>query len=127
MKSKIKTFKDACKSEGIDPNKKPDVSMLDKKLQKHLLAMWQLIIITAAINREETGKPWKPDWDNSMEYKYYPWFWMDKSGGGFRFGDTYYVYANSRTGVGSRLCFITRERALYAVKTFIKLYKDIMV
>lgn len=62
---------------------------------------------------------WYPDWDNSSERKWRPWFYMDNPGG-FRFFGSYYV--NVCTNVGSRLCFKSEELSDYAAKQFIHIY-----
>lgn len=66
---------------------------------------------------------WVPDWSNSKEVKYYPWFEMGGSSG-FRFDgcDSW----GSASGVGSRLCFKSRELAEYAGKQFTDVYKQFM-
>jgi hypothetical protein len=66
---------------------------------------------------------WTPDWNNSNEYKYFPWFEMGGPSG-FRFDGSDYWDACS--GVGSRLCYKTRELSDYAGKQFIDLYKQFM-
>jgi hypothetical protein len=67
---------------------------------------------------------WKPNWNDSNEYKYYAWFEMGGSSG-FRCNgyDGWY----SRSDVGSRLCFKTRDLAIYAGQTFTSVYKQFMV
>ena len=67
---------------------------------------------------------WVPDWSNSNEYKYYPWFEM-RGSSGFRF----YVFVlwGSHSLVGSRLCFKTRALAEHAGKNFLDVYKSFMV
>ena len=69
---------------------------------------------------------WVPDWTNSSEGKYYPWFKMGSpSGGGFSYiGYDHWVAGSA---VGSRLCFETREQAKYAGKQFEDLYKSYFV
>ena len=69
------------------------------------------------------NEDWTPDWDNSNEYKYYPWFKMGSSG--FRFGDCDGWDAVS--GVGSRLCFKSRKLAEYAGEQFEDVYKQFMI
>lgn len=66
---------------------------------------------------------WTPDWSNSNEYKYYPWFEM-RGSSGFRF----YGLVSWRTYsvVGSRLCFKSRELAEHAGKHFQSVYEDFM-
>lgn len=67
---------------------------------------------------------WTPDWDNSSESKYFPWFVMGGSSG-FRFYGHAYWYTDSH--VGSRLCFKRPELARYAGEKFIDVYKKFMV
>lgn len=67
---------------------------------------------------------WVPDWSNSNECKYYPWFEMQGSSG-FRFGDDGGWFSVSR--VGSRLCFKSRALAEHAGKHFTGVYKQFMV
>lgn len=67
---------------------------------------------------------WTPDWSDSNQYKYYPWFEMGGSSG-FRFdGSVRWV---SGSDVGSRLCFKTRELAEHAGNNFTEVYKQFMV
>ena len=66
---------------------------------------------------------WEPNWDNSNETKYFPWFKLSSSG--FRFSDCGGWDAGS--AVGSRLCFKSRELAIYAGETFTDVYKDFMI
>lgn len=113
---KIKTFEDACKTLKLNPAHFPDLSMISEKLRAALTAHFKLIIIAKALNKE-----WEPDWTNDNEYKWYPWFYMEK---GFSYyGADYYFTASD---VGSRLCFQTREMAEYAGKQFLELYKEYM-
>jgi hypothetical protein len=122
----IKTFEDACKVERIDAKKVlPKVTSYPKKDQAALLAHAKLVIIARAINKvANKGKAWKPDWKNGQWDKYYPWFDMGGSSGFRSYGcDSW----SSLSGVGSRLCFISREAAEHAGKQFEKLYKDYFV
>lgn len=117
---KIKTFEGACKALKIDPKKAlPIVTGVPEKHQEAIVAHAKLIIIAEALN-----DGWKPNWKNSNEYKYYPWFYMN-SGSGLAFGVCDADYSNS--SVGSRLCFKSSELAEYAGKTFKKLYEQYFV
>ena len=121
----IKTFEGACKVLGHDPVKVlPKVTGFPKAHQKALLATAKLVIINEALNFQDNGKKkWVPDWDNTSEGKYYPWFWMDSPG--FRL---YGVnYTDSTTTVGARLVYRTRALAEYAGKQFASVYKDLML
>lgn len=117
---KIKSFEDACKALKLDPKKVlPDVSAFPKEHQQALIAHAKLVIIAQALN----GK-WKPNWKDSNQWKYYPWFDMS-SGSGL----SYYVYDHliSYSSCGSRLCYKTSELAKYAGTQFIDLYKEYFV
>lgn len=74
-------------------------------------------IIVPALNAT-----WEPDYSNSSEYKYYPFF--DLSAGGFSFDGC--SCATARTYVGARLVFKSKELAEYAGKQFIDVYKQFM-
>lgn len=110
----IKTFEDACKELDINPqavyfgNNTPDE-----------IAYKKLKIIIKAINQG-----WTPDWNNSNQNKYYPYFEVLSSGFGFSF--TSYHCARTFTIVGSRLCFESRDKAQYVGKQFLQIYNDFL-
>lgn len=125
MEQTIKSFEDACAVLGIDPNHLPEVSMLPEKHQKSVTAFYKLTIIAEALNKD-----WQPNWTNWNENKYYAWFEVKadkKRPSGFGFSDTHYGWSYPGTFVGSRLCFKTKELALYAGGTFCDLYKDYLL
>lgn len=113
----IKTFEDACKKVNADPAKLPDLTGIPQEIAKPIIAYYKLLIIYLAINNG-----WKPNWGNWQEYKYYPWFEVLSSG--FGFAATHYDCVRSITGVGSRLCTDTREKALYIAEQFKAEYQD---
>ena len=113
---KIKTWQDAFKKLGLSTKTLPDVSRLPKKDKEATIARYKVEKIVEALN-----DGWEPNWDDSNENKYYPWFYMK---GGFSFYSVYCYY--SRTGVGSRLVFKNYELAEYAAKKFLPLYKKFM-
>lgn len=110
---RVKTFEDACNIIGIDPGK-----FLCPCDTKDEAAFKKLKVIAKALN-----EGWQPDWTNSDQYKYYPWFNMS-SGSGLACDD--YDNNCSHSTVGSRLCFKTSELAEYAGNQFIDLYTDYM-
>jgi len=122
--TKIKTFKDACKVTGDDPKNLPDVSNLSRGMGKFILAAFKLAIIAKALNMVENGEVWIPNWNDSNQYKYEPRFYKASSGSGFSCHG--YGRWNAFTCVGSRLCYGSSELAVYAGKTFIKLYNDFL-
>lgn len=116
----IKTFEQACKAVGHDPKKLPDVSALPKKHQAALIAHFKLVIICEALN-----EGWTPNWNDSSELKYTAWFEVEASKekpAGFGFSYAYFASWYTHSCAGSRLCFKTRELALYAGKQFEKLF-----
>ena len=80
----------------------------------------RIFIIFLAVNNG-----WKPDWSSWNQSKYYPWFEVLSSG--FGFGGSLCVYDYSRTGVGSRLCTDTIEKALYVAEQFKDLYQEYLL
>jgi hypothetical protein len=114
---RVKTFEDACNELGIDSTTAIPKVATDP-LQKDERSIWaycKLIIIAKALN-----EGWVPNWKDSSQYKYYPWFDLS-SGSGLSYGA--YVSQRSSSDVGSRLCFKSRELAEYAGKQFEDLYK----
>lgn len=112
---KIKTFEAACKALNIAAVL-PDVTVMPAKHAKAFIAHYKLVIIVEALNAG-----WVPDWNNTSEYKYFPWW--DMESGFVLYGVNYY---GTLSHVGSRLCFQTRTLAEYAAKQFKELYKDYM-
>ena len=108
----VKSFPDACEILGLIPS---DIVSAEDTTDE--AAYKKLKVIAKALN-----EGWAPDWDNSNQYKYYPYF---KLQGGFSFDDYGCHCTSSR--VGSRLCFKSRELAEYAGKTFTDLYKSYFV
>ena len=115
----IKTFEDACENLEISDNVKIllDYNGNDKDMissQAHA----KLIIITKEINQG-----WIPNWNDSNQKKWSPWFRLSS---GFGFVDSHYGYSFTGTSVGSRLCFESEEKSTYAGKQFIEIYKDLL-
>ena len=117
---RIKTFEDACRALGIDPSEKVAIegpSDLCDDLDS-IGAYSKLIIIARALN-----EGWKPDWANSSQRKWYPYF---EYKAGFGFSRTSYAYWHARAAVGSRLCFKSSELAEYAGKQFADIYNEFL-
>jgi hypothetical protein len=75
-------------------------------------------VITKALN-----EGWEPNWNDSSERKWRPWFYLEDPG--FQFHDSYYAYSNSDSAGGSRLCFKSEELCNYAAQQFLDIYKDL--
>lgn len=117
----IKTFAEACKKLKLSPIKVlPKLLGTPKKHHKAMIAYAKLLVITEALN-----EGWEPNWDDTNEWKYWPWFYMNKPG--FRFFASFCSYAFTFTSGGSRLCFRTRDLSDYAAKQFLSLWKDMIV
>lgn len=122
----IKTWEDACKVHNVDPKKLPEVSMLPVKFQNWLINTYKMGIITEAINTKEDGKIWIPNWNDSNQWKYFPWFEIKATKSkpsGVGFSDSDYDFWHSNSYVGSRLCFETREQVYHVQEHF----KDIFI
>lgn len=112
---RVKTFEDACKVVGIDYD---DFIGEVEELEEDEICYKKIKIIAEALN-----EGWKPDWSNSNQNKYMPYFRVS-SGGGFSFDDLAYWYSD--TYVGSRLCYKSSELAQYAGNQFISEYKGFL-
>lgn len=114
---RVKSFEDACQVLGISTNV-PEVKGLPRKHQKAIIANYKLIVIAEALN-----EGWKPNWQDSDEYKYYPWFDMSNPAG-VGFSSTSYAASCTFASFGSRLCLKNRELAIYFGQTFTDLFND---
>ena len=117
---RIKTFEDACNELEIKSiSKNISFGFADSKDNESIEAYAKLCIIIRSLN-----EGWEPDWTNSNEYKYYPWFDSYKSGFGFSY--SHYAYWYTITACGSRLCFKSPELAEYAGKQFLEIYNQFL-
>lgn len=129
---RVKSYADACAVLGI--------AEMDEKAMKACgfrpdeIARRKLETITEALN-----EGWRPDWNNTDEPKYYPWFYIKRGAGkdaegkpygaaaGLAHADTDHAATSSYAAIGSRLCFHERRTAAYAGDTFRDLYAQILV
>lgn len=112
---RVKTFSEACEVLGINPNQITN-NTFDSKDE---IAYKKLKIITKALN-----EGWEPDWKNQNQYKYFPWFDMNKKPGSGFDRSSYCIFWSRSSSVSSRLGFKTNELALYAAKQFEQEYYD---
>lgn len=110
---RVKTFQNACEVLGVASS---DVLPTSKITNSAVTAVAKLFIIAEALN-----EGWKPDWQDSDQYKYMPWF-EDNSGVGLSFHDLddWCTYST----IGSRLCYKSKELAEYAAIQFKEIYND---
>lgn len=115
IKERIKTFADVLNHFGIDETY---FNEQNEDLESDEVAYRKVKLIVKALN-----EGWTPDWSDSDQYKYFPWFNMGSfSGAGFSYFD--YDYWRTVSAVGSRLCFKNRDLAKYAGQQFESIYKD---
>jgi len=104
---RIKTEEDIWREAGYDEDDWNDLHIFD-----------QLAELVKIVN-----EGWTPDWNDSSQYKYEPYFkW---NGSAFVFCNCYYRWIQV-TFVSSQLCFKNSELATYAGKQFDYLYNKIL-
>ena len=136
---RIKTFEDAVTELSYrvmigdkDAEKLLDEWKISSQIgSKDLLAYLKLRIITYALN-----EGWKPEFEEAIEPRCYPWFNLQTSRevgrGGIHVNEVcslvyaYKVdeYLYSLSSHGSRLAFKSRELAEYAGKQFVEIYEE---
>ena len=88
-----------------------------------LVALNKLFSIADAWNKADG---FVPDFSDSSQYKYFPWFVYDKDAAGFVCA-TDSAAANASANVGSRLCFKTANRARQFGEKFADLYNQVFL
>ena len=113
-------------SKSVDPIK--DAEILIKELNpKHieaLIALNELFTIAEAWNKEDGFVPDFSDWSQN---KWFPWFKYDKDAAGFVYAFTDNSRLYGTACIGSRLCFMTSERAAQFGKQFAHLYNKVLL
>ena len=100
------------------------VSEVNPKHIKALIAYNRLCTIAQAWNKADG---FEPDFSNTSQYKYFPWFVYDNGAAGFVYASTSNAATSAAAYFGSRLCFKTRERAMQFGKQFIDLWNDVFL
>ena len=113
---RIKTFEDVLEELNLSPI---DFKVGCEYLEIDEVAYRKLRLIVQCLN-----EGWKPDFTDEKEYKYYPWFEVNPAGSA-RVNACSPSFALA--SIGSRLCFKSRELALYAGKNFEKIYTDYLL
>lgn len=121
---RVKSYEEACERVGVEPLTEERINALE--LRPDEVARKKLEVITAALN-----EGWSPDWNNTSEYKYYPYFYIEprKHGAYAGLSCTNAAYTASYTiaYIGSRLCFHEPDAARYAGRTFTELYEQLLL
>lgn len=100
------------------------VQDVNPKHIKALIALNELFTIAQAWNKADD---FVPDFSNSMQDKWFPWFVYDKGTAGFVSALTSHTPSYSIASFGSRLCFKTRNRAIQFGKQFVGLYNQVFL
>lgn len=100
------------------------VQDVNPKHIKALIALNELFTIAQAWNKADD---FVPDFSNSMQDKWFPWFVYDKGAAGFVSAYTYHSPSYTCADIGSRLCFKTRNRAIQFGKQFVGLYNQVFL
>lgn len=122
---RVKSYADACKVLGIEPMN--EQNMKAQGFRPDEVARRKLETITEALN-----EGWKPDWNNTDQCKYYPYFFIRENAkaegtAGLAYAYTHYAASHTTASIGSRLCFHDSDTARYAGNTFTELYEQILI
>ncbi|MCE9169338.1 hypothetical protein K0G37_07575 [Bacteroides fragilis] len=122
---RVKTYEDACKVLGVEPINEQNAKA--QGFRSDEIARRKLETIAAALN-----EGWKPDWNNTDQYKYYPYFYIQENAKGKGSAGLSYASANNaatdaNATIGSRLCFYASRLARYASNQFTDLYEQILI
>lgn len=114
---RVKTFEDVCAEAGVDP-KDYEIFGDATPEEEYLNNFRKLLLIVGVLN-----EGWKPDYTNTSEYKYYPWF-QYTAGSGFSLNDVEPTDTGSH--VGARLSYRTRDLAKFAATQFQDIYNQFL-
>lgn len=122
---RVKTYEDACKVLGVEPINEQNAKA--QGFRSDEIARRKLETIAVALN-----EGWEPDWNNTDQYKYYPYFYIQENAKGKGSAGLSYAAAGSAASaadavVGSRLCFYASRLARYAGNQFTDLYEQILI
>ena len=122
---RVKTYEDACKVLGVEPINEQNAKA--QGFRSDEIARRKLETIAAALN-----EGWKPDWNNTDQYKYYPYFYIQenakgKGSAGLSYAATVNTASHTYAYIGSRLCFYASRLARYASNQFTDLYEQILI
>ena len=116
------TFGDACKFLVI-----PESAIAlkgDNEIAKFAVAFYKLAIIAKAWNKIDG---FVPNFSNSDQCKYFPWFVYETKHAGFVYALTHYAASDATANIGSRLCFKSSSTARKFGETFTALYNEMFL
>ena len=91
----------------------------EEDIIRKINAYAKLLTIATAWNKIDG---FEPDFSDTSQYKYFPWFEYSRDAEGFVYACTYNAAAN----FDSKLCFKTSERAKQFGEQFIDLWNDFL-
>lgn len=116
---RVKTFEDACKIKGVNPD---DVLPYHKYSSPFEIALNGIAKIWTII--EVINEGWVADMTDTNQPKFYPWF-EQRSGSGLSYLG--YVTWRSSTYCGVRFALKNKENAIYVGKQFISIYEEFSI
>jgi hypothetical protein len=117
----VKSYEDACEIEGIFPLNIDAFSFLPEQDREYHFYDHQMTVINRVLN-----EGWEPDYSNSKQYKYYPYFvWDENRAGGPGFSYFAYYFGRSASRVGARRVYKNEKLAIYSGKQFLEIHNKI--
>ena len=121
---RVESYEEACERVGVEPLTEERIKALE--LRPDEVARKKLEVIAAALN-----DGWSPDWNDTNQCKYYPYFYIEPRKHGAHAGLSFAAASNAASNTiarfGSRLCFNDPETARYAGKQFTELYEQLLL
>lgn len=114
---RIKTLDDAYSETGRE---RVDFRFLPSDMRVLFENYYHALVIVEALN-----EGWSPDWGNSNQPKWYPWFAMRDSA--FAFDCSGYGRSSAIAGSGSRLRLKSEDLSNYAAKQFPEIWKKVQI
>lgn len=105
----VKTFEDAQQLTGRPDT--PEFADVPEDMREFFKGIYRTVVRNEALNQG-----WKPDYNDSSQKKWIPWF-RGVSSGGFVFYATGYYCSAADAGGASRLCFRTEALARHSGET----------
>lgn len=117
----VKSYEDACEFDGFEPLTIDHFGFLPEQERECQFYEHQMNVINRVL-----CNGWVPDYSDSNQFKYWPYFYWDQNtAGGPGFSCHDYFCAYSRSNVGARRVYPTKELAIYVGKQFISIHNKI--
>jgi hypothetical protein len=118
----VNSYEAACEYLGYE--KDYTIRSYSSKHNIAISALFKLVTIAEAWNEADN---FIPDFSDTNQYKYFPWFVYSGASAGFVPAATTNAASLTSTYFGSRLCFKTHERAEQFGKQFCELWNDFLL